>query len=131
MVQWNLSIMKCQVTSKICSFSYVLQFTGVKKIVCYTKDFVIYKGLVYRGSTAVCNVCQPVLLIAMHSKGKGSPTLPPSSHLLQRDPYRYCLCQPVVKKDWNSCSWMGHLLILWCLLEWGIILILNTQEWQY
>ena len=77
----------------------------------------LYKGLLYQGSTAVCNVCQPVLLIAMHCKGKGSPpqhSLPPSHHhlLLQTDPYRSCLCQPVVRKDWNSCSRIGHLFVM-------------------
>ena len=70
------------------------------------------------------------LLIAMHSNGHQH--LPPHlSLLLQRDPYRYCLWHLVKKWDWHSWSWIGYLLILWCFLEWGIILILNTQGWQY
>ena len=50
-LQWNLNIIKCQRTGKICSlqwgfvilryFSICFTITGVKKIVCYTEDFVI------------------------------------------------------------------------------------------
>ena len=30
---------------------HIFTIIGTKKIVCYTKDFVICKGLLYRGST--------------------------------------------------------------------------------
>ena len=30
---------------------HIFTITGTKKIVCYTEDFVIYRGLLYRGST--------------------------------------------------------------------------------
>ena len=81
----------------------------------------LYRGLCY---VEVCymevppnyfNVCQPVLLVCMQSKGKESPTPPPPpnlSLLLQRGPYRYCLCHLVKKWDWHSWSWMGHLFVM-------------------
>ena len=37
---------------------HIFTIIGTKKIVCYTKDFVIYRGLLYRGLlyTEVCYI---------------------------------------------------------------------------
>ena len=57
-IQWNLNITKGQGTGKICSlqrgfvifrfFSIYFAITGVKKIVCYTEDFVILRFFISR-----------------------------------------------------------------------------------